>query len=102
MSYAVGVGGESLNYTSNMRALFADFGVYPPEWDGRPRREVGAEIGKGLRAMVFARQARGKRAFDRKYDAPNGWGSVDSAMRWLLAVYLECFRELPDTVSVWW
>lgn len=100
MSYDVEVGGEDVNYTSNMRPMMSEFGMYPPDWDGRNRREVGLEIGAGLRRLVRERDA-DRAAFDRKYDAPNGWGSVDTALRWLLGIYFACFYEMPETVRVW-
>jgi hypothetical protein len=101
MSYDVNVGNESVNMTSNMLPLFVDFDVYPPDWHGRPRAVVGAEIGEGLRRITLSRDA-DRAAFDAKYDAPNGWGNVPDALRFLIACYLGCFYEVPDTVHVWW
>lgn len=98
MSYDVYVGGEGHNYTSNLRAFFIDFHVYPPDWKGRPRAEVAAEIEAGL-AMIRSNDLPTLRA---EYNPPNGWGSVDSAIEWLSEVRVSCLRELPEMVGVSW
>ena len=98
MSYDVTVGADSLNYTSNMRRFFADFGVYPPDWHGRNRHAVGREITAALAKIERA----DRDALRAEYDAANGWGRVDTAIGFLRKVRNECVRELPDDVKVWW
>lgn len=97
MSYDVDVGTADENYTSNMATFFRAFSAYPPEWHGRHRQEVGREIGEALRRI-----ARTDRDILERFNAPNGWGTWESATQFLIRVYLGCFEELPDTVEVSW
>lgn len=98
MSYDVAAGNREENYTSNMRRFFTDFGAYPGDWAARDRKEVGREIGQALRRIA-------REDWDRlhaEYDAPDGWGDVESATRFLIRVWAGCFYEVPETVEVWW
>lgn len=96
MSYDVTVGGESFNYTSNMRPFFKQFGVYPPDWAGRTRHEVARDIGKALERI----QSLEPSVLRAGYDNPNGWGSVDTAVAFLRQVREACL--VPDRVEVFW
>lgn len=94
MSYDVG----SHNYTSNMARFFRDFGAYPPDWHERPAADVVTEITNALARIV--QQSRGGLA--ATYDAPNGWGGIDSAVRFLWDVRDELAADPSQTVLVWW
>lgn len=100
MSYDVTAGGESFNYTSNMSRFFKDFGVYPGSWEGRNRFEVADEIDLAFTSI----EANQISALKSEYDAPNGWGDVEGATKFLREVRGGCRMEayvIPDSVSVW-
>ena len=97
MSYDVTVGGEWFNYTSNMSKFFRDFDVYPPDWDGIRRYALSHTLKHGLANINSFDRA----ALAKKYDAENGWGSVDSAIDWLERIYEASVKEL-DIVEVSW
>lgn len=101
MSYDVIAGDRDLNYTSNMRRFFTDFGAYPGDWAGRPRKEVGAEIGEALRHIARrVREDGGWHHLATEYNASNGWGEVRSATKFLIEAWAGCYAGLPDTVKV--
>lgn len=102
MSYAVYAGNRVLNYTYNMARFFEDFGVRPTNWAGRDRKEIGREIGEAIRKIARMKKSDGGwLALKTIYDAPNGWGDVEGAVRFLIRVWAACFDEIPDTVEVW-
>jgi hypothetical protein len=96
MSYDVDAGIDSHNYTSNMRQFFVDFGVYPPSWNGKDRNVVADEI-DGALASIEANRLETLKA---EYNAPNGWGDVETAIKFLRSVRNSCRREIPQTVHV--
>lgn len=98
MSYDVYIGTADLNITSNMARFFRDFGVYPPDWDGRNRKQVAAEIDAALEKI----SACDPDELAAEYDDPNGWGSAPIAVEWLQRVAAEGHYEMPDTVQVSW
>lgn len=98
MSYDVYIGHEWANYTSNMGQFFRDFGVYPPDWKGRPRREVALEINAALIKIVEIPTPE----LAEKYDAPNGWGDVESAIQFLIKIRDAGLAPIPETVEVSW
>lgn len=103
MSYDVYVGGDSYNYTSNMRRFFDDMGAHPISWVGRDRKEVGREIGEALRKIArLVKSNGGWSTLKMTYDAKNGWGDVEGATRFLIYIWSACFEEIPDTVDVWY
>ena len=96
MSYDVTVGTKDFNYTSNMGKFFMDFGVHPWDMHGEPPYEVAVRITQALRDI--ARYGFGELTYD--YDAPNGWGDVEGATRFLMDIYMACITETDvDTVE---
>lgn len=98
MSYDVAVGGESFNYTSNMRPFFRQFGVDPKQWAGRHRHVVASEIAKALEQIATIEPS----VLRAGYDSPNGWGSVETAVEFLREVRAACLYEPPEWVEVSW
>lgn len=99
MSYDITVLDEEFNYTSNMGRFFMDFGVYPPDWTGKPRAAVGASIRSALESI----RANRIETLKTEYDAPNGWGSAETAIDFLERVAAACEKPRPaysDEVSV--
>ena len=97
MSYDVKVGTEEFNYTANMGQFFADFLVHPADMHGEPPYEVAHRISLAL--SDIARYGFAELTYD--YDAPNGWGTVEGATRFLLDIYMACITESDvDTVKV--
>lgn len=97
MSYDIDAGAESHNYTYNMYQFFKDFDAYPPSWDGVDRYTVATRI-DGALARIQARNVADLRA---RYDAPNGWGDVPTAIAFLERVRASCRQEIPSTVRVY-
>lgn len=102
MSYDVDVMGEWFNITSNMGAFFREFNVYPPDWNGKPREEIGDAIELGLTAI----RLRPLGEMKARFDAPNGWGTVEGSIVWLEDVLAACRMAVPpppaETVQVSW
>jgi hypothetical protein len=98
VSYDVTVAGEWFNYTSNMYEFFKDFDVYPPNWHGIDRHDLADKIDAAL-VKVAAEPIGDMR---EKYDAPNGWGDVESAVEWLTKVRDAARVEITDKVGVSW
>lgn len=96
MSYDVTVGNADFDYTSNMRGFFRDFGVHPSTWDGRPASEVAEQISAGLQDIIVQNQI----DLGKRYDSPNGWGSVPTAIRFLLQVKDACLQAPDQQVEV--
>ena len=94
MSYDVEVMGEWFNYTSNMRAFFIDFDVYPQDWDGLHRAVVADRIRTGLQNI----RANRLETLATEYNSPNGWGKVENAIPWLESVLAACEKEPPSEI----
>lgn len=94
MSYDVTIADEEFNYTSNLSRFFSVFGVHPlAHMNGQPAAKVAGLIDSALAAAA---------AFDQeelaaKWDSPNGWGKMRSALPWLADVRDACRRH-PDAV----
>ena len=99
MSYDVKVGTQEFNYTANMGKFFEEFSVHPGNMHGNPPYEVAFRISLALGSIAnFEFEA-----LSRIYDAPNGWGTVEGAIRFLLDIYMACLTEPDvDTVEVDW
>lgn len=95
MSYDVTVGTQEFNYTSNMGQFFADFAVHPADLHGEQPYEVAFKISLAL--SDIARYGFEELTYD--YDAPNGWGTVEGAIQFLLDIYMACITE-PDVDTV--
>lgn len=95
MSFDITVGYEDFNYTYNMGQFFEDFEVHPYDWNGKTPSEVAEQIG-GVFSVVADHSLEYLKCY---YDAPNGWGSVDTALRFLFNVYMACL-EADDSTTV--
>ena len=97
MSYDVTVGTQEFNYTANMGRFFEEFSVHPADMHGEPPYQVAYRISRALSNISHFEFE----ALSRDYDAPNGWGTVEGATRFLLDIYLACITETDvDTVVV--
>lgn len=96
MSYDVTVGEQEFNYTYNMARFFSRYDVNPVrDLDGQYPEVVAERI-----AEVFVSVAEcDMEELSQRYDSPNGWGSVDTALRFLFDVYMACLTEEADVVE---
>jgi hypothetical protein len=97
MSYDVGIGDESFNYTYNLGAFFRDFGVGPiADLEGVSGSQVATRIDLAL-THILSRSV----AELEEYDAPNGWGSWSGATIWLMQIR-DAGKANPDAVVEVW
>jgi hypothetical protein len=98
MSYDIGVGRDLHNYTYNMSQFFKDFRVHPVnDLDGLGSRAAGKRIDMALVEII----GHDLTELGEKYDAPNGWGDVLTAIRFLSDVRKSCWDAKPgEKVSV--
>lgn len=97
MSYDVSLTDEReadlwANYTSNMRPFFVEFVGGVREMDGRLAADVADAIDRGL-----SRIARTTSRDLEQWDAPNGWGSWQTATDFLRTIRDAC-RESPRAI----
>lgn len=86
--------GRYFNYTYNLSAFFTDYKVHPKhDLDGLTAGEAAARIDKALKDIYLEPLY----VLRGKYNPPNYWGSVDSAIAWLKLIYDYC-REHPDYI----
>lgn len=95
MSYDVTVGTKDFNYTSNMGQLFEDFNVHPHDMHREAPHTVAYRISRALGNIPHFEFE----ALMRDYDDPNGWGTVEGAIRFLTDIYVACITE-PDVDTV--
>lgn len=96
MSYDVTVGDRDFNYTWNLSRFFSIFQVHPYEhMRDRPASEVAERITSGLEAI----EKMDLTTLREKYDAPNGWGDVPSAIEWLKGIRDACLEQPDATVE---
>lgn len=89
-----GAHGRYFNYTYNLSAFFTDYKVNPiHDLDGLTAGEAAARIDKALKDIYLEPLY----VLRGKYNPPNYWGSVDSAIAWLERIHDYC-REHPDYV----
>jgi hypothetical protein len=81
------------NHTSNTSRMWHEAGAPLEDWDGKPVTEVI----EPLRTAV-ARLASEPRFVE--YAAPNGWGTVESTLRFLRAVLSDCEAHPDGTLDV--
>lgn len=81
MSYDVDVGPANFNMTSNLRAMFVDFGAYPKDFNGKTGQEVAQQIHDALKRIVDA-----PLATLEGYNAPNGWGKWEHGLKFLMEI----------------
>jgi hypothetical protein len=121
MSFDIYVGDEDdhgENYTSNMGAFFAwaldgtevaeplnrcdsrdaIFGERPRDGlvalNGLTAKEVAERVYQALSRIVDHRDE----TLSERFNAPNGWGSVHTATRFLLRIHRACTRANPDDI----
>ncbi len=74
--------------------FFTDYKVHPKhDLDGLTAGEAAARIDKALKDIYLEPLY----VLRGKYNPPNYWGSVDSAIAWLKLIYDYC-REHPDYI----
>mgnify|MGYP003504240381 FL=1 len=105
MSYDVGIGSVSHNYTSNVSRLFYDH--IPDFGKGGGLHELNGLTGKqaadiiadafdridGTRSKFWSEGSVGEVEFSAKYDAPNGWGSAIGALVFLAKIQGACIKN---------
>jgi hypothetical protein len=88
--------GESWNYTSNMAPAWRAAGADLADFDGQT---AGSFIGCLAAAIDVMREQRDDYA--KRYDASNGWGSMETLIP-ALEELLAMFERWPGyTVAVW-
>lgn len=96
MSYDVTVGTQDFNYTANMGKFFTDFGVSPrQDLEGLTPRSAMIAITAALYSIATDDFSK----LTEEYNAPNGWGDVEGATRFLFDIYMACLTE-PDVDTV--
>lgn len=109
MSYDVGIGSESFNYTYNLAELFYDHipasengrgGIH--ELDGLTGKQATEVLANAFSQIIDTyRDCRsGASEFSAKYDAPNGWGSTIGALLFLASIMAACARNPRKRVVV--
>ncbi|PWG66626.1 hypothetical protein [Bifidobacterium callitrichidarum] len=84
--------GRYFNYTYNLSEFFTEYGVNPiHDLDGLQASECEDRINKALRRISDV----DIQSLEEKYNPDNGWGNVDSAIRWLWCIRDYC-RKHPD------
>lgn len=119
MSYDVSIGDASLNYTSNVAALFYDH--IPASESRGGLHELHGKTGKQAVAILDEAWSRihntmldlwrsnlangdpvvGEPEFCAKYDAPNGWGSAVGALVFFGQLTAACATNPRKKVRVW-
>jgi hypothetical protein len=84
------VQGGSFNYTSNMSPAWREAGILFHEWHHKPVREVLDALRSGIATMEAH-----KDEYARRFDSPNGWGSMETLLPFLKSVLAACER-CPD------
>lgn len=117
MSYDVSIGDVSLNYTSNVAALFYD---HIPAADSKGGlHELHGKTGKQAAEVLSQMWGRihntkldlwrdnlkgeavvGEPEFCARYDAPNGWGSAVGGLIFLGQLMSSCIANPRKKVSV--
>lgn len=84
------------NYTYNLSAFFTAYKVNPKhDLDGLTAGEAAARIDKALKDIYLEPLY----VLRGKYNPPNYWGSVDSAIAWVKRLYVYC-RQHPDYLVI--
>jgi hypothetical protein len=95
VSYDLAIRGHEFNYTYNMSDFFRKFGVHPIEHlNGASAEDVVFLINEALELMGMWDPIE----LSDAYDSHNGWGSVETAIDWLVRIRDVC--EAPDVVVV--
>ena len=86
------VGPEWINHTSNTSAKIKEVcGSYPSEWDGKKCSEMLPVITQGCDRLRSHSQEY------RQFEASNGWGTVETTLKFLNDIRLAC-EEFPTAV----
>lgn len=73
----------SANITHNVRPLFRECGADVWEWEGRIAGECMDELLEALAKMI-------RDPTLERFDAPNGWGTREQSIPWLMHLALAC------------
>lgn len=86
---------EALNYTSNMAPAWREAGAQIHDWNDRPVSDCMAELERAIR-NVTARPEEFVR-----FEPGNGWGDVETMLRWLreIRAMFEAHPRAKVTVS---
>jgi hypothetical protein len=102
MSYDVGIGDFSANYTSNVSGLWYD---HIPNWgNGGGLHEINGKTGKqALQILSDAIDCMWRNDIDqlKRYDAPNGWGSTQGALIFTARILAACAANPRKKVRVY-
>lgn len=113
MSYDVSIGDVSLNYTSNVAALFYDHipategnrgGLH--ELDGKTGKQAVSILAEAWERIdrtkhnLWRGEVVGEPEFCARYDAPNGWGSTVGALIFFAQITTACAANPRKLVSV--
>lgn len=113
MGYDVSIGDASLNYTSNVAALFYDH-IPATEANRGGLHELHGKTGKQAAAILaeaweriwrtkhdlWETDAVGEPEFCARYDAPNGWGSTVGGLIFLAQIMGACSANPRKIVQV--
>lgn len=96
MSYDVNIGGEWSNYTYNLGPFFREYlgGEGLNGLDGMTGREASETILRAIDRVHHDYVRAEPGALQRKFDAPNGWGSTFGALLFLAKLMASC-RDNP-------
>ena len=84
----------SCNITHNLNTMAEAAGFYQELWRGDECGvETAGELAPHLNAGINKFKANPDKY--RNYDSPNGWGTFDNFLPWLVDLYLAC-REYPS------
>ena len=101
MSYDVEIGDFHANYTYNLSDLFRthmDGGI--GSLDGLKGSVALARLNGFFESVMREHIKLGKDQFREKYDAPNGWGSVDGALIFMARIMAACAVNPDGKVRV--
>lgn len=105
MSYDVRIGPHSFNYTYNLSIFFHDHIEGDDEGginglDGKTGAEAFSILSVALQRVELTYQRLGHNEIRRRYDAPNGWGSVIGAIIFMSRIMAACAEQPNQTVRV--
>lgn len=107
MSYDVDIGGEDFNHTSNTYQLLCDLmpGHDPKaqgikSLDGITGAEAAEIIEAGIERLHDMYADNTEESLRKKYDAPNGWGTITSSILFLSRLMAACHRHPLERISV--
>jgi len=83
------------NHTSNTASMWREAGCDIAEFDGRPAREFAVALAEAIQDIS------GNPDYWQRHHAPsNGWGTVDTTLRFLSDLLVGCTLHPDTTVRV--